>query len=79
LRIAASLRSGLRERPIRDPAPLWCWSLVTRADDDRPAIWALRDEATALARAAGLHARPAGAFWLPSSDPHRAEIVALPT
>jgi DNA-binding transcriptional LysR family regulator len=79
LRIAVSLPSGLRERPIRDPTPLWCWSLVTRADDDRPAISALRHEATALARAAGLHTRPAGAFWVPSSDPHCAEIVALPT
>jgi hypothetical protein len=79
LRNAASLPSGLRERPIRDPTPLWCWSLVTRADDDRPAVAALRDEAVALARAAGLHARPDGAFWVPSGDPHRVEIAALPT
>ncbi|HEX2088212.1 MAG TPA: LysR family transcriptional regulator [Solirubrobacteraceae bacterium] len=77
LRIAASLPSGLRERPVRDPAPLWCWSLVTRAGDDRPAVAALRDEATALARAAGLHVRPAAAFWVPPDDPHRAQVAAL--
>ncbi|MEA2219498.1 MAG: hypothetical protein QOJ35_2124, partial [Solirubrobacteraceae bacterium] len=49
------LPAGLRTRAVVEPTPLWCWSLVTRADDDRPAILALRDDATALARAAGLH------------------------
>jgi hypothetical protein len=29
----ASLPPGLRTRSIRDPTPIWCWSLVTRADD----------------------------------------------
>ncbi|HEV2776524.1 MAG TPA: LysR family transcriptional regulator [Solirubrobacteraceae bacterium] len=77
LRIAASMPTGLRERAVRDPTPLWCWSLVTRSDDDRPAIAALRDEATKVTHSAGLHARPAGAFWVPASDPHRAETGAL--
>jgi DNA-binding transcriptional LysR family regulator len=77
LRIAASMPAGLREREVRDPTPLWCWSLVTRAGDDRAAIAALRDEATKVTRAAGLHVRPAGAFWIPSGDPHRAETTAL--
>ena len=71
--------AGLREREVRDPTPLWCWSLVTRADDERPAIVALRDEATKVTRAAGLHVRPVGAFWVPSNDPDRGETAALRT
>jgi DNA-binding transcriptional LysR family regulator len=31
------LPAGLRARPVDDPTPLWCWSLVTRAEDDRTA------------------------------------------
>ena len=46
-RHAAPLPAGLHVRAIRDPTPLWCWSLVTRAYDDRPAVLALRDEARA--------------------------------
>ena len=79
LRTAAGLPASLRERPIRDPTPLWCWSLVTRADDDRPAVATLRDEAVTLARGAGLHTRPADPVWVPDGDPHRAEATALPT
>ncbi|MEA2221198.1 MAG: hypothetical protein QOJ35_3824, partial [Solirubrobacteraceae bacterium] len=62
---------------VVEPTPLWCWSLVTRADDDRPAILALRDDATALARAAGLHVLPRGDTWVPARDPHRETIRAL--
>lgn len=77
LKTAPTLPSGLSERPVRDPLPLWCWSLVTRADDGRAAVASLREEATAVARAAGLHTRPAGACWVPDDDPHRAEVGAL--
>ncbi|HEX8083198.1 MAG TPA: LysR family transcriptional regulator [Solirubrobacteraceae bacterium] len=77
VRHSGSVPPGLREREVRDPTPLWCWSLVTRADDDRPAVAALREDATALAHAAGLHARPAGESWLPPEDPHRAEVARL--
>jgi DNA-binding transcriptional LysR family regulator len=71
------LPSGLRTRPVVDPTPLWCWSLVTRADDDRPAVLALRDNATALTRALGLHVLPPGDTWVPAEDPHREAIRAL--
>jgi len=54
------LPAGLRTRPVRDPTPLWCWSLVTRADDDRPATATLRHNAARLTRAAGLHVLPDG-------------------
>jgi DNA-binding transcriptional LysR family regulator len=73
----APLPAGLRARPVRDPVPLWCWSLVTRAGDDRPAVLALRENARRLTRAAGLHVLPAGASWLPPQDPHRDAIAAL--
>jgi DNA-binding transcriptional LysR family regulator len=72
------LPAGLRSRPVRDPVPLWCWSLVTRAGDDRPSVLALREEAEAVTHAAGLHVRPERASWLPPSDPHRDAVVALP-
>ena len=68
------LPAGLRTHLIVDPTPLWCWSLVTRADDERPAVLALRETATALARAAGLHVLPRGDTWLPAQDPHREAI-----
>jgi DNA-binding transcriptional LysR family regulator len=77
-RHGAPLPAGLRIREVGDPTPLWCWSLVTRADDDRPAVRALREEARALAGAAGLHVRPGTAWWVPRHDPHRGEVARLP-
>jgi DNA-binding transcriptional LysR family regulator len=71
------LPAGLRTRPVVDPTPLWCWSLVTRADDDRPAILALRDNATTMTRAAGLQVVPSDEVWIPAQDPHREAIRAL--
>jgi hypothetical protein len=70
------LPAGLRTHQVVDPTPLWCWSLVTRADDERPAVLSLRAMATALARAAGLHMLPRGDTWLPAQDPHTEAIRA---
>jgi hypothetical protein len=70
------LPAGLRTHLVVDPTPLWCWSLVTRADDERPAVVSLRETATALARAAGLHVLPRGDTWLPAEDPQRETIRA---
>ncbi len=70
------LPSGLRARPVHDPTPLWCWSLVTRADDDRRAVRTLRENAATVTRDAGLHVVPNGAWWVPPQDPHRARIAA---
>jgi hypothetical protein len=75
-RHAVPLPVGLRTRPVRDPTPLWCWSLVTRAVDDRPTVRALRENAEKLTRAAGLHVLPDGASWVPPQDPHRDAIAA---
>jgi DNA-binding transcriptional LysR family regulator len=76
-RHAIALPAGLRTRPVLDPTPLWCWSLVTRADDDRPTVLALRDNAEKLTRAAGLHVLPNRATWVPPQDPHRVTVAAL--
>jgi DNA-binding transcriptional LysR family regulator len=73
----APLPAGLRIRPVVDPTPLWSWSLVTRADDDRPAVLTLRETAGELTRAAGLQVLPNRDCWVPSQDPHRDTIAAL--
>ena len=77
-RYTETMPARLRTRPVVDPCPLWCWSLVTRADDEREAIAALREHASTLARTAGLHTVPVGPTWLPSRDPHRDEIASPP-
>ena len=74
-RYTDTLPARLRTLPVVDPCPLWCWSLVTRADDGRDATAALREHASTLARTAGLHAVPVGPTWLPSTRPHRAELA----
>jgi DNA-binding transcriptional LysR family regulator len=76
-RDVATPPAGLRHRPVVDPTPLWSWSLVTRADDDRPAVVALRENADKVTRAAGLHVLPNGDCWVPPDDPHRDTIAAL--
>ena len=48
------LPARLRTRPVVDPCPLWCWSLVTRADDDRESIAALREHAVNAHATGGL-------------------------
>jgi DNA-binding transcriptional LysR family regulator len=73
-----SLPPGLRTRSIRDPTPIWSWSLVTRADDDRPSALALRETAEGLAQTAYLpDVRADQATWVPAHDPHRDSISAL--
>jgi DNA-binding transcriptional LysR family regulator len=72
-----TLPAGLRARPVRDPTPLWCWSLVTRAEDERSAVLTLREHAAQLTRDAGLHAVPDGRWWLPPLDPHRDTVAAI--
>ena len=73
----APLPAGFRIRPVVEPTPLWSWSLVTRADDDRPAVLALREQAGRLSRAAGLQVLPNADCWVPADDPHRETVAAL--
>lgn len=72
-----SLPPSLRTRPVVDPSPLWCWSLVTRANDDRDNIAALRENVVSVIRSAASHTAPAGPIWLPLADPHRDHIRSL--
>ena len=76
----ASLPSDLRTRQVHDPAPMWCWSLITRADDDRPPVLALRDHAVQVASHL-THAGPwpAGPLWVPRGDPHADAVAAADT
>ena len=71
------LPASLRTRPVVDPCPLWCWSLVTRANDERNSIAALREHASNVIQQAASRAAPTGPTWLPSADPHRDHIRAL--
>jgi DNA-binding transcriptional LysR family regulator len=68
------LPASLRTLPIVDPCPLWCWSLVTRANDERESIAALREHASNVIQPAASRNAPAGPIWFPSSDPHRDHI-----
>jgi DNA-binding transcriptional LysR family regulator len=71
----AAMPAGLRGVEIVDPRPLWCWSLVTRAGDERPPVTALRAAALQVARAAGLDQLPATSLWVPAADPHRDRLL----
>ena len=65
------LPARLRTRPVVNPCPLWCWSLVTRADDERESIAAFREYAGNAIQRATSRTASAGPIWLPSADPHR--------
>src|SRR5947207_9387977 len=71
------LPASLRTRPVVDPCPLWCWSLVTRANDERDSIGALREHASNAIQPAASRTAPTGPIWLPSTDPHRDHIRSL--
>ena len=71
------LPASLRTRPVVDPCPLWCWSLVTRANDERDSIAALREHAVEVIQPANSRTAPTGPIWLPAADPHRDLIRSL--
>ncbi|MDX1870905.1 LysR family transcriptional regulator [Mycolicibacterium sp. 120266] len=59
---------GLVRRPVVGPTPLWTWSLVWRAGEDRPAVRAVIDEFTGDTGPLGVGDPDT---WLPAEDPHR--------
>ena len=63
------LPASLRTRPVVDPCPLWCWSLVTRANDDREGVTALREHAGNVIEPATSRTAPSGTVWLPARRP----------
>ncbi len=66
---------NLGHRPIIDPAPVWTWSLLHRADDDRPSICKAVESLVAFARSRHWTAPPADPWWTPNDDPHRALLL----
>src|SRR2546422_5387141 len=62
------LPASLRTLPVVDPCPLWCWSLVTRANDERDSIAALREHAVSIMQPGAPPTAPAGSIWLPATD-----------
>jgi DNA-binding transcriptional LysR family regulator len=60
--------AGLVRRPIRNPEPLWTWSLVWRRDEDDAAVLAVVD---AFTRETGDLGVGDPSTWLPPGDPHR--------
>jgi DNA-binding transcriptional LysR family regulator len=69
------LPASLRTRPVVDPCPLWCWSLVTRANDDRESVAALREHARNVIEPATSRTARSGTVWLPAADPHRDRVT----
>jgi DNA-binding transcriptional LysR family regulator len=77
-RLSGSPPPGFARRPIADPAPLWTWSLLHRADDDRPAVHAAVGSLLAAARGHGWTSPPAGTWWVPADDPYRELLSGAP-
>jgi DNA-binding transcriptional LysR family regulator len=73
-RHAAPAPPEFGRRPVADPCPLWTWSLVHRADDDRADVRHVVETLLALGRDRLWTDPPAGTWWLPSDDPHRAML-----
>jgi DNA-binding transcriptional LysR family regulator len=67
----APLPAGLRARPVVDPVPVWCWSLITRVGDDREVIEALRRRAREQFAPGALRGLSGASVWFPAADPHR--------
>jgi hypothetical protein len=65
-RDATPLPRGFVRRPVVDPVPVWTWALVSRRDEQRPAVLATID---ALTRDVKVEFDPGA--WLPADDPFR--------
>lgn len=65
----------LGRRTIIDPAPLWTWSLLHRADDDRASVRTVVEALLAFARSRGWTLPPGDSWWTPDDDPHRAALL----
>jgi DNA-binding transcriptional LysR family regulator len=77
-RHTAPVPPNLGQRPVSDPVPLWTWSLLHRADDDRPGVRRSVENLRAFARGQGWTRPPDTRWWVPDDDPHRAELAAPP-
>jgi DNA-binding transcriptional LysR family regulator len=64
---------SLARRPI-DPTPLWTWSLLWRADDERPALRHVVETFLTAAQNRRWTDAPKRSWWVPSDDPHRTTL-----
>ncbi|MBY8856395.1 LysR family transcriptional regulator [Nocardia sp. CA2R105] len=62
--------------PVADPIPLWTWSLLHRADDDRVSVRHAVESLVTLARNNRWTVPPPGSCWTPVDDPHRDALVS---
>ncbi len=61
---------------VTDPVPVWTWSLLHRANDDRPAVRHVAESLVAFAESRNWRTAPAGRWWVPADDPHRAILAS---
>jgi DNA-binding transcriptional LysR family regulator len=73
-RHSAVIPPSLAMRPVGDPVPLWTWSLLHRAGDDRPAVRHAADSMVALAVSRNWRTPPDDRWWVPADDPYRATL-----
>ncbi|ORJ57819.1 LysR family transcriptional regulator [Mycobacterium simiae] len=64
---------SLARRPIT-PTPLWTWSLLRRADDERAVVHHVVETLLTAAQSRHWSDPPERPWWLPSDDPHRARL-----
>jgi DNA-binding transcriptional LysR family regulator len=70
-RLAGAAPPGFIRRTVAGPVPLWTWSLLHRADDDRPAVHAAVESLLAVGRGHGWTSPPRDSWWVPVDDPYR--------
>ncbi|WP_101951688.1 LysR family transcriptional regulator [Mycobacterium sp. 3519A] len=73
-RHTSTMPPRLGQCEVTDPVPLWTWSLLHRAHDDRPAIAHVVESVIAFAESRNWRIAPAGDWWVPAGDPHRTTL-----
>ena len=73
-RHTAVIPPSLGQRPVAEPIPLWTWSLLHRADDDRVGVGGVVDALLAAARSRDWLAPPVDRWWIPADDPNRGAL-----
>ena len=66
---------SLGQRPVGNPVPVWTWSLVYRADEERGSVHRLVRAMLGIAGNYAWPAPPTGRWWTPSDDPHRGVLM----
>jgi DNA-binding transcriptional LysR family regulator len=72
----AATPPGLVPCSVVDPTPLWTWSLLHRADDDRPDVRHVVQSLQAFAHTRHWDRPTDDAWWIPADDPHAKALTA---